>query len=118
MVDAELVALASSGAGTLVTLMVTDAWADVKAKVAGLFKRRQGNEAVAGELEVARGELVAAREQGDTQAEADIQAQWRARLRRLLQEDAAAAPLLAELIAQYAPQVAQATTSTEIHDNT
>jgi hypothetical protein len=28
--DAELVALASSGAGTLVALMVSDAWADVE----------------------------------------------------------------------------------------
>ena len=114
--DAELVALASSGAGTLVTLMVTDAWSDVKAKAAALFKRH-GNEAVAGELEAARGKLIAAREQGDKQAEADVHAEWRARLHRLLQDAPAAAPLLGELIAHYAPQVAEAT-ATHVHHNT
>ncbi len=118
LVEAELVALASSGAGTLVTLMVTDAWGDVKAKVAALFARRRGGEAVAHDLEEGRAALIAARQRGDEQAAADVQAKWRSRLGRLLQEDPEAKPLLAELVAQYAPQVARASTSTEIRDNT
>jgi hypothetical protein len=89
----------------------------LKAKVAELFSHR-GGEAVAGELEAARTELVAARERGDAQGEANVQAEWRARLRRLLQDTPEAAPPLAELVARYAPQVPQAAATTEIHNNT
>jgi hypothetical protein len=92
--DAELMALASSGAVTLVTLMVTDAWADTKAKVAALFDRRSDGEAIFGELEAARALLIAARERAGTQAEADVLANLRTRLHETLQADPHATQLL------------------------
>jgi hypothetical protein len=117
-VDAELVTLASSGASTLVTLMVTDGWHDLKAKVAGLLRRERADpSAVDEQLERSRAELFAARERDDLGALADIEAEWRLRLKRLLQDDQGAAPELAALVAQLAPNVEQAGAHTEIHHN-
>ena len=117
--DAELLTLASAGASTLVTLMVKDGWAEAKEKFAALLGRRHGNApVVAGELESARAELAGATQRGDAEATADVAAEWRARLRRMLLEDPETASLLTELVQQYASQVPQPATSTEIHGNT
>lgn len=107
--DAELAALASSGATTLVGAMVSDAWAQVRDRVAGYFGR--GGEpgadpaVVAGELDAARAELTAARQQDDAAAVADVEAEWRARLRRLLRADPGAADRLRALLDEVAPLV-------------
>ena len=118
MMDAELVALASSGAGTLVTLMVTESWNEVKEKVAEVFGRRPGGAAtVAGELDRSRADVVAARERGDVLAVADVAAQWSARLRQMLQEDPEAGPALAALLAPYLSAGGPGVAHTDIHDN-
>jgi hypothetical protein len=116
---AELTALASSGAGTLVTLMVTDGWAEAKEKFARLLGRRRTDmPTVAAELEESRTQLTQAQAHGDDEAAADVAAEWRSRLRRLLQDDPEARALLTELLSQYTPESARPTASTEIHDNT
>ncbi|WP_103502096.1 MULTISPECIES: hypothetical protein [Streptomyces] len=97
--EAQLAGLAS----TLVGLMVTDAWAQAKGRLARFFAR-DGDGARAAreleELEADRGELVAAREAEDHDAVADIEAGWRSRLRRELRADPRAAAELAELLAE------------------
>ncbi len=102
--EAELASLAVSGATTLVGLMAGDAWAAVKSRCGALFGRGRPEQAelVEGELEESRRELAAARGDGDESAAADIEAMWRLRLRRLLQEDPAAADALRALIAEAA----------------
>ncbi|MGA4848217.1 hypothetical protein ACOBQB_18905 [Streptomyces sp. G5(2025)] len=102
--DAELTALAAAGATALVQQMVTEGWTQARDRVARFFSRGSGgDEAVlVGELEEARAEVVAARDAGDSEIAADVQTEWRSRLRRRLAADPAAASaelrsLLAEL---------------------
>jgi len=108
-VDAELTELAVAGATALVTQMVTDGWAQARDRVAAFFARRRGDDeeaeqqSVQGELEVSRDELVAARDAGDEEAVADVQAEWRNRLRRTLRADPHAAAELRALLDELAP---------------
>ncbi|WP_433889937.1 hypothetical protein [Streptomyces sp. CA-111067] len=94
--EPELTALAASGATTLVTLMATDAWTQVRDRVARLLRRPTA----ADDLETYRGELEAARRDGDTEAAGDVEAQWRRELRRVLAEDPAAAAELRAILAE------------------
>ncbi|MEV0319511.1 hypothetical protein ACIBKX_01165 [Streptomyces sp. NPDC050658] len=104
--DAELTALAAAGATALVQQMVTDGWGQVRGKVVGFFSRgREGDEdVVEGELEEARAELAAARDSSDEEAEADVLAEWRGRMRRTLRADPEAAGELRALLDELAPQ--------------
>jgi len=86
-VEAELATLAASGATTLVGLMVTDAWGQVRSRVTGLFRRGPSARAVDADLEESRQAALAAVAEGDLQGRADIEAEWRSRLRRLLLSD-------------------------------
>ncbi|MFD6190669.1 hypothetical protein [Streptomyces sp. NPDC060275] len=101
--EAELVALIGTGATTVVGLMVTDAWGQVKQRVVGLFGSETGADGVAGELEESRAVLVAA---DGTAAEddlrSDVTASVRLRLRRLLEEDPGAAEELRRLVDELA----------------
>jgi hypothetical protein len=101
--DAELTALAAAGATALVQQMVTDGWANVRDRVVVLFARGRDEEAVVGELEESRADLVAARDADDEEAAADVQASWRTRLRRTLRDDPAAAAELRALLDELAP---------------
>ncbi|MFH8987472.1 hypothetical protein [Streptomyces sp. NPDC017940] len=107
--DAELAALAAAGATALVQSMVGDGWTAARERVVGFFSRRRaagaagGEGAVAGELDEAREELVAARDGDDPDAAADVQAEWRNRLRRTLRADPEAAAELRALLAELAP---------------
>ncbi|MGR8011182.1 hypothetical protein [Streptomyces hypolithicus] len=101
--EAELVALATAGATALVQQMVTDSWSHARGRVAAIFSRSASGtaadeDAVEGELEVSRGELTAARDAGDEQTAADVEAEWRTRLRRTLVADPAAAAELRALL--------------------
>ncbi|MFS8203095.1 hypothetical protein ACLVWQ_30950 [Streptomyces sp. CWNU-52B] len=104
--DAELAALAAAGATALVQQMVTDGWGNVRDRVAGFFSR-EGDEdavdAVQGELEASRADLVAARDAEDEDAEDDVRASWRVRLRRTLRDDPAAAAELRALLDELTP---------------
>ncbi|KPC73020.1 hypothetical protein ADL35_29185, partial [Streptomyces sp. NRRL WC-3753] len=63
--DAELAALAASGASSLVGLRVSGAWSAARARVARLFARGGDEDQVAGELTAARAELAEADLNGD-----------------------------------------------------
>jgi hypothetical protein len=101
----ELTELAVAGATALVTQMVTDGWGQVRDRVVALFTRGRGGEeeAIQGELESARAELVAAQEAEDAQAVYDVQAEWRSRLRRTLRADPEAAAELRAILQELAP---------------
>ncbi|GAA2648572.1 hypothetical protein [Streptomyces lunalinharesii] len=111
--EAELVALAASGATTLVQQMATDGWAAVRRRMAALLARRRGAEEeaeVERELDQARADVVAAQQDGDEDVAPGMAVIWKARLRRLLAEDPAAAAELRQLLDEVAPpQQAQAT---------
>ncbi len=97
--EAEVVALASGGAGTLVGLMVTDLWQQVRDKVATLFAGHGDDAAEVGAaLDRSRAELIAARQAEDEVGVADVHSEWRLRLRRLLSSNPAAAQELRALL--------------------
>lgn len=98
--EAELAALATSGATTLVGLMVSDSWGQAKARVTRFFARQGGGgEAAADEeLEGARDELSAARNDHGTGTTLDVQGALRRRLLRMLEEDPASAGELLQLL--------------------
>lgn len=103
--EAELASLAASGATTLVGLMVSETWTQARDRVARFFSRSGDGDggAVEGELLLSRQELLAARESGDELAAADVEAGWRARLRRALRDDPGAAEELRLMLAELAP---------------
>lgn len=102
--EAELAALAASGASTLVGLMVTDTWEQARDRLTRFFARGGDEEPVEEELGLSRRELVVARQSGDEDVEADIEAGWRTRMRRALQADPQAAEELRQLLAELAPE--------------
>ncbi|MFE2917342.1 hypothetical protein ACFRKE_18070 [Kitasatospora indigofera] len=107
-VEAEIVALATSGATTLVGLMATDAWTHARSRFAALLGRgRTDRDALVGDLDEARAELVRAREAGDDAAAGEAAAEWRGRLRRVLRDDPAAVAELLEILAEFSPQAAE-----------
>lgn len=96
--EAELAALASSGATTLVGLMVSDYWAQAKDGFVRLLTRLNPAEAPLGELETSRIELVTARLEHDNTKAAAIENHWHARLESLLRSDQTAADELRRLL--------------------
>lgn len=106
--EAELVALATAGATTLVQQLVGEGWESARTRVAEFFARRFGadEESVGAELEAVREELLSADDTEDGQAaeeaRADVLAEWRARMRRGLRADPAAADELREILAELA----------------
>ncbi|MEV5483165.1 MULTISPECIES: hypothetical protein [Streptomyces] len=105
--EPELAALAAAGATTLVQQMATDGWATVRRRMAAFLARRRDTadeEVLAGELEVSRADLAAAREEDDESGAAGVTAFWQLRLRRLLSEDPAAAAELRALLDEVAPE--------------
>lgn len=104
--ETELVALATAGATTLVQQMATDGWGTVRRRMAAFLARRRGaadEEALVGELDDSRADLMAAQEEGDQDGVTGVTAAWRLRLRRLLSEDPAAAAELRALLDEVAP---------------
>ncbi|MEV6111284.1 hypothetical protein AB0L59_01920 [Streptomyces sp. NPDC052109] len=110
--EAELNAMAVSGATTLVQLMAGDAWATVKSRLRALFGRGRSGDAQAADadLEEARTAVVAATDSGDRAALAAIESVWQARLLLLLHEDPAARDELRALIAAAGRSPEQGTT--------
>ncbi|MFI6346838.1 hypothetical protein [Streptomyces sp. NPDC050560] len=107
--EAELAALATSGATVLVQQMVGDGWAHVRDRVAAFFSRADGaadgapRDGTRRELDRSRDELIAARDAGDEEAVADVQAGWRARLRSTLRADPQLAGELRTLLDEMYP---------------
>lgn len=86
--DTEFAALAASGASTLVSLMVTDSWAQARELVGRLFSRIGAGSPTIADLDAARARLLAA-DAGDAQTTREITDRWHAHLHRLLQTGSA-----------------------------
>ncbi|MFI1201387.1 hypothetical protein K2224_25535 [Streptomyces sp. BHT-5-2] len=116
--EAELVALATTGATTLVQQMATEGWGALRRRMAALLARRRGAEAeaVGRELDETRAEVVNAQENGDELAVEDAVARWRIELRRLFAEDPAAAAELRRLLDEVAPRNDQGATVRDVHN--
>ncbi|MGW9431663.1 hypothetical protein ACWHA1_27450 [Streptomyces decoyicus] len=69
--------------------MATDAWQHARDCAVALWRRVHPDRVPAIEAELAdvRSELIAARGEGDAQAEEELAADWQRRLRRLLRDD-------------------------------
>ncbi|GAA3257624.1 hypothetical protein [Nonomuraea helvata] len=86
--EAELIALATSGATTLITLMISDAWTQVKGRLTHMLGRGDDEEGnLLQELESSRAALLYALASGDDTRVATIEAEWRTRLLPLLRRD-------------------------------
>ncbi|MFE5021771.1 hypothetical protein ACFRAO_00190 [Streptomyces sp. NPDC056656] len=98
--DADLVALTSTAASTAVTLLVTDGWERVTAGIASLWSRVHSDrpQVIEGELLEARAVLLEAQHAGDVAVVEDLIAEWRGRLRRLVEADADAITDLRHLV--------------------
>ncbi|MEU1281579.1 hypothetical protein [Streptomyces sp. NPDC005805] len=108
--EAELIALAAAGATAFVQQMATDSWTEARDRIVAFFGRRGGVEdVVEGELETSRGELTAAQGAGDEQTAADVEAEWRTRLRRTLLADPAAAAELRAVLDELPSDAGRAT---------
>jgi hypothetical protein len=106
-VDSELAALSSAAATTLVALMTTDSWEQVKATFLGLWRRSYPRQAdvVDADLTAARSEALAARQAGDEVAKAALVSEWRSRLGRLVAADALIQAELKRLMNQLQPML-------------
>lgn len=113
--DPDVTGLAMSGATVLVQQMVGDGWVQVRDRLARFLTRgSQAGNADAGEdhalrglqreLDTSRTELLAARDTGDEDAMADVQAEWRSRLRRALRANPELAAELTTLVDEFTPQ--------------
>ncbi|MEW1779514.1 hypothetical protein [Streptomyces sp. NPDC086777] len=95
--DAELAAMAASGATTLVSLMVTDSWTHARALM-GRFLARAGADTVAiSGLDDARARLLPTGTAMDEHAASDIAAEWQTRLCALVETGALAGEDLSAL---------------------
>ncbi|WP_406439165.1 hypothetical protein OHB14_51320 [Streptomyces sp. NBC_01613] len=105
--EAELAALAASGATTLVGLMVSESWEQVKAQLARLLGRRgtpdsaQDGEQV---LQTDRDRLASARAALDQDTETRLHGSWQQRILEILRSDPSRGDELLALLAELAPQ--------------
>lgn len=108
--DPEIAALAGSAGTTVVTLMATDAWQRTRDAVAALWRRVHPDRAAAieAELDTTREEVLAAQASGDTEVEAELQAEWQGRVRRLLATRPEVADELRSLLEELSPAPAAA----------
>ncbi|WP_335755381.1 hypothetical protein [Streptomyces fodineus] len=83
------------------------AWEAAREGLVSLWRRFQPEraEAVAGELDAARDDLLLAQRSGDTDTEAELTAEWQARVRRLLAARPEVAEELRRVLAELAPQL-------------
>ncbi|MFJ4097774.1 hypothetical protein ACIPYS_39955 [Kitasatospora sp. NPDC089913] len=100
--EAEIAQLVTTGATTVVGLMATEAWTQLRSRLAGLLGRGRDAEEVSAELEEIRVEVV--RADGDAELVGDQAAELRNRIRRALRQDPQAAAELAALLREFAPR--------------
>ncbi|MGP2438482.1 NB-ARC domain-containing protein [Streptomyces sp. JW3] len=105
--EAELAALAASGATAFVGLLVSEAFEQAKGRLARFLGRRAGDGAAAEELRADREELVRARAVGDGRTEEDVRDRWQGRLAAVFREDPEAVTELAGLVAEVAPEASR-----------
>ncbi|MGW7515020.1 hypothetical protein ACWGJ2_05445 [Streptomyces sp. NPDC054796] len=104
--DPEIAALAGTAGTTLVTLLTTEAWENARERFVALWRRARPDraDAIAGELEESRADLITAREAGDEEAEAELGAEWQGRVRRLLATRPEVADELRRLLSELSPE--------------
>ncbi|MFG2884174.1 NB-ARC domain-containing protein [Streptomyces sp. NPDC048297] len=106
--EAELAALATSGATTLVGLIVSESWGRAKDGLVRFFGRRAADEAAAQEeLQSEREELDRARAAGDTRAREQVHERLRQRLEEIFQDDPGSAEELAQFLSAQAPDASR-----------
>lgn len=107
--EPELVTLTSTAATTLVRLMATDGWDQVKAAVVSMWRRAHPEraETVEADLAAARLEVLTSSEADDEQAELDLISEWRSRLQRLVIGDPELQQELRRLIEEFRPAAAE-----------
>jgi hypothetical protein len=96
--DSELAVIASSAATTIVNLLATDAWHQVKDKIGDLWRRFRPEqaEAVESELDRARREITGA----DETVTLAVTREWESRLLRLLAADSAVTADLGRVVSE------------------
>jgi hypothetical protein len=104
--DAELAALAASGATTVVQLMAQDAWTTVRERVLALFGRGAADrtESVRAALDEARIIVASSGGRDDDPRLVALTSDWRDRLLVLLQQEPALAEELRALVAHATDQ--------------
>ncbi|MET7488526.1 hypothetical protein [Streptomyces sp. NPDC005538] len=104
--DAELAALAASGATTVVQLMAQDAWTTVRERVLALFGRGavDGTESVGAALDETRIVVASSGGREDDPRLVALTSEWRERLLVLLRQEPALAEELRELVAHATDQ--------------
>jgi dsDNA-specific endonuclease/ATPase MutS2 len=87
--DATALALVTTSANSLVSLMTSEVWEQVKSGVAALFRRGRRAEyiAIEEELDESARELRVSLENGDQETQEELRQQWRGKLRRLIREE-------------------------------
>ena len=106
----EIAELARSAGTTMVTLMAGQAWESAREGLVSLWQRFQPDraEAVGGELEATREDLLLAQRTGDADTESELTAEWQAKVRRLLIARPEVAEELRRILAELSPQPAEA----------
>ncbi|WP_433859316.1 hypothetical protein [Streptomyces kronopolitis] len=97
--DSELAALATSGAATLISLMVTDSWTHARELVGRFLSRPQADGATLADLDSVRARLLAARAAAGTHTTDDLTDQWHTYLQGVLQSGSVTADTLRDLLA-------------------
>ncbi|MFJ7000175.1 hypothetical protein [Streptomyces albidoflavus] len=97
--------------------MATDAWQRTREGVVAIWRRvyPERADSVAGELAQTRDELLAARSGDDAQTEAELQAEWQGRVRRLLLADPNIAEELRALLNEVSPQDSAGGNAVQMH---
>lgn len=96
--DTELAALASSGATTLVSLMVTDSWSQARELVGRLVARTASKSGTVAELDAARARLLACDARDGARTTREVTDQWHVRLHLLLRTGALTSDGLRDLL--------------------
>ncbi|MFJ9566880.1 hypothetical protein ACIRQQ_43455 [Streptomyces fuscichromogenes] len=104
--DAELAALAASGAAAVVQSMAQDAWTTVRERLSGLFGRAaaDGTDSVRAALDETRIIVAASGGRDDDPRLVALTSDWRERLLVLLQQEPALAEELRALVAHATDQ--------------
>jgi transcriptional regulator GlxA family with amidase domain len=101
-----LTELAAAGAAVLVAHMQEDSWPGVREALTAFLVRnepRNGARAddVKGQLQQARADLINALDRGELEVAADVEAEWRMRLRRVLRDEPRATGQLDSLLRRF-----------------
>ncbi|GAA4096169.1 hypothetical protein [Streptomyces hundungensis] len=87
--DAAALALITTSANSLVSLMTSEVWDQVKGGLATLYRRGRtaGDGPIEDELDESARELRESLENGDQETQDELRQQWRGKLRRLIRDE-------------------------------